>query len=93
MFAHPSQCASALRGWRTLRCSKLLLPAGLCLLLLAGCATAPPAPVSGVHPANHEVGARPASYRPVIRPYQSQRPRDPGGWRENNERVAPQEKP
>ena len=89
MFAHHYLRASASRGRRILRGFG---PAWL-WLLLAGCTAAPPAPVSGAHPANHEASARPAAYRPVIAPYKSQRPRDPGGWRENNERVAPQEKP
>ena len=93
MFAHLCLRASAMRGRRILQQSKQLSPAWFCLLLLAGCTTAPPAPVAGVHPANPDSGARPAAYRPVIGPYARQRPRDPGGWRENNERVAPQEKP
>ena len=90
MFAHHYLRGSALRMRRIL-CD--LGPACLCLLLLGGCAAAPSAPLSGAHPANHETSARPAAYRPVIGPYASQRPRDPGGWRENNERVAPHEKP
>jgi len=93
MFAHRCLRASALRGRRVLHGFKPLSPALLCLLLLAGCTATPSAPVSGAHPANHEAGARPASYRPVIGPYVSQRPRDPGAWRENNERVTPQDKP
>ena len=93
MFAHHSLRASALRRRRVLHSFKRLLPASLCLLLLAGCAAAPPAPVSGAHAANPDSGTRPAAYRPVIGPYASQRPRDPSGWRENNERVTPQEKP
>lgn len=90
MFAHHYLRASTRRVWR-IRWD--FGPAWLCLLLLAGCATVPPAPVSLAHPANHEASARPAAYRPVIGPYASQRPHDPGGWRENNERVAPQGKP
>jgi hypothetical protein len=90
MFAHHHLRASALRMRHIPRGFG---PAWLCFLLLAGCTAAPPAPLSGAHPANHEAGARPAAYRPVVGPYASQRPRDPGGWRENNERVAPQDKP
>ena len=90
MFAYRDLRASALRARRILRGFG---PAWLCLLLLAGCTAAPPAPVSGAHPANQGASARPAAYRPVIGPYASQRPRDPGGWREINEHVAPQEKP
>ena len=89
MFALPYLRASARRVRRIL-CG--LGPAWLCLLLLAGCTAAPPAPVSGAHPANPDASARPAAYRPVVGPYASQRPRDPSDWRQNNERVAPQEK-
>ena len=54
MFAHLGLRASAMRGRRILHGLTRLLPAPLCLLLLAGCAGAPPAPVSGAHPANPE---------------------------------------
>ena len=67
--------------------------ATLCLAaLLAGCTAAPPAPITGAHPANPDAPARPTAYRPVVGPYVSQRPRDPSEWRHSNERVAPQEK-
>ena len=89
MFAHHGLRAPATRR----RVLHGLSPALFCLLLLAGCTAAPPAPVNALHPADPEAGARAASYRPVVGPYTSQRPREPGGWRENNERVAPQEKP
>lgn len=91
MLAHQG-CASATQRRRILRQFKRLSPAWACLLL-AGCVTAPSTPVSGAHPADREAHARPAAYRPVIDPYVSRRPRNPSGWLENNERVAPQEKP
>lgn len=94
MFAHSRRHASA--SFRP-RFARHVYPAGLaglCLAaLLAGCTAAPPAPVTGAHPANPDTHARATAYRPVIGPYASQRPRDPSGWRQNNERVAPQEKP
>jgi hypothetical protein len=62
-------------------------------LLVQGCAATPPAPVSGRNPADPAARAAPVAYRSVIGPYQSQRPSEPGPWREQNERVAPQEKP
>jgi hypothetical protein len=93
MSAHFCLRASALQGWRILPRIKVLSPGCLCLLLLTGCTAAPPLPVGGAHPANYEAGVRPAAYRSVIGPYATQRPRDPGGWRENNQLVAPQEKP
>jgi hypothetical protein len=69
-------------------------PCGLALVaLLSGCAGAPPVPVAGAHPADPQVRVRPAAYQPVIGAYTRQRPRDPGPWREQNERVTPREKP
>jgi len=65
----------------------------LCLaLFLAGCANAP-VPVVAGHPADPESRTRPTAYQPVLGAYASQRPRDPSAWRENNERVAPRDKP
>lgn len=93
MFAHLCLHARASQRHRALRVVRSVSPACVCLLLVAACTNAPPAPVAGAHPASHEAGARPAPYRPVIGPYTSQRPRDPSGWRENNDAIAPQEKP
>jgi hypothetical protein len=62
-------------------------------LLTQGCAATPPGPVAGRNPADPAAPAAPVAYRSVVGPYQSQRPSDPGPWREQNERVAPQEKP
>ena len=63
------------------------------LLLLAGCAAAPPAPVAARDPSNPGASSAPVAYRGVVGQYQSRRPTDPTPWREQNERVAPQEKP
>ena len=93
MFAHLDLHASALQGYRRLRAFASASAAGLCLLLLAACTTAPTAPVAGAHPASQEARTRTVRYQSVIGPYTSQRPRDPGGWRDNNATVAPQEKP
>lgn len=93
MFAHPRRHASAPTGRRPAHHLHPAALAGLCLAgFLAGCTTAPPAPVAGAHPANPDAHARAMAYRPVIDPYASQRPRDPSEWRQSNERVAPQEK-
>jgi hypothetical protein len=70
---------------------RFLATLALCLALLAGCSSAPPP--AGPHPADPQARSRPAAYRPVIGPYTSERPLEPSGWRENNERVAPKEKP
>jgi hypothetical protein len=62
-------------------------------LLVQGCAATPPAPVAGRNPADPAARVAPVAYRSTVGPYQSQRPREPGPWREQNERVAPQQKP
>jgi hypothetical protein len=79
---------SSLSGGTAWRVGLLLAP-----LLVQGCAATPPAPVAGRNPADPGAVAAPVTYRSVVGPYQSQRPSDPGPWREQNERVAPQEKP
>jgi hypothetical protein len=94
MLAHSRRYASAPLRRRTAYHRYPAALAGLCVAaLLAGCTVAPPAPIASAHPANPDTDARPTAYRPVIGPYASQRPHDPSGWRQNNERVAPQEKP
>jgi hypothetical protein len=81
------------------RIAHSLIPScvGVCAIALAalvsGCAGAPPAPVAGAHPADPAARVRPAAYHSVTGGYTRQRPRDPSDWRQNNERVAPQEKP
>ena len=62
------------------------------VLIAAGCTSAPPAPVAGRDPSSPGTASAPVAYRGVVGPYQSQRPTDPAPWREQNERVAPQEK-
>jgi len=62
-------------------------------LLLAGCASAPPAPLARADPADSAAPAPRATYRTVVGPCASQRPRDPSAWREQNERIAPEAKP
>jgi hypothetical protein len=77
----------------SIRSSVALYGAVLLAVLVSGCAGAPPAPVAGAHPADPAAPARSAAYQPVTGSYVRQRPRDPAPWRENNERVTPQEKP
>ena len=78
---------------RSIQPPRALCGALLVTVLISGCSSAPPAPVAGAHPADPAARTRPAAYQPVIGAYARQRPGDPSGWRENNERVAPQEKP
>ena len=65
----------------------------LLLAAVAGCTAAPPAPLAGPDASDPRAPSRPAAYRPVVGPYASGRPADPAEWREQNERVAPREKP
>lgn len=96
MFARSLARSPAIAGRRfasqpgacTLRVTLLLLT-----VLLAGCASAPPAPLAGPDPADPRTPAPRAAYRTVVGPYASQRPRDPAEWREQNERMAPAVKP
>ena len=86
----PGRHASALPRRLAPLFIRVSLLAGLCALL-AGCTA--PARVAGPHPADPDSPVRPVTYRNVIGPYAKQRPGDPSEWRQNNERVAPQEKP
>jgi hypothetical protein len=93
MFAHPNAGSPRKLARGSVRQSvRAALPFAL-LLLAAGCAAAPPAPVDARDPSNPGASSAPVSYRGVVGPYQRQRPTDPAPWREQNERVAPQEKP
>ena len=72
--------------WRA--CAVVLAGA---LTAVAGCA-APRLPVAGPDPADPSVRVRPLEYRSTLGPYRSQRPVEPGDWREINDRIAPQPK-
>jgi hypothetical protein len=75
-------------GFPTLRVALLLVAS-----LMGGCSAVPPAPLAGPNPADPGTRAPSAAYLTVVGPYASQRPRDPSGWREQNERIAPEAKP
>ena len=96
MFAHTLARSPAIAGRRlafqsrfsTLRVSLLLAAS-----LLAGCGALPPAPLAGSNPSDPNAAAPGAGYRTIVGPYVSQRPGEPAGWREQNERIAPEVKP
>jgi hypothetical protein len=72
---------------------KALLPLA-CAGFLAACSAAPPpTPLAGADPADPSVRVPAASYRSPIGPYASQRPVEPKPWIEQNQTIAPQEKP
>jgi hypothetical protein len=97
MFAHigmqpaargPRGTASILR--------RLGPPWAACVLALvtAACsASLPSAPLGAVHPADAQAPAPRAAYRPVIGTYRAARPVDPKPWAEQNQNVAPAERP
>ena len=62
-------------------------------LLVASCSWTPPAPSAGPDPADANVQVDPVTDVSVRGAYQSFYPVAPRGWREQNERVAPQPRP
>jgi hypothetical protein len=74
-------------GFSTFRVSLLLAAS-----LVAGCSAAPPASLAG-DPSDPNAAAPRVGYRTVVGPYASQRPGEPSGWREQNDRIAPEVKP
>lgn len=64
----------------------------LSLLSVAGCA-APGRQFAGPDPADPSAPVAAVGYRSTLGSYRSQRPVEPGDWREINERVTPQPKP
>jgi hypothetical protein len=73
------------------------LPRTLAVVMLAGlspaCVGAPPRPLFGQDPSDPSAQAPHAGYRSTIGSYVRQRPVEPGPWREQNERVAPERRP
>ena len=67
------------------------LGAVLLCLLTSACFSTPERPVAGPDPSDPNART-PATYRPVLGGYVSQRPVEPAPWREQNDRVAPAEK-
>lgn len=65
----------------------------LAALLLAGCAATPREIVSGPDPSDPGTPVPPVTHLSTIGPYESLRPTTPTAWRQQNERVAPQQKP
>lgn len=66
---------------------------GLAVLMLAGllpaCVGTLAKPLAGPDPADPGIRTPRVGYRSTVAPYVSQRPVEPGPWREQNERVAP----
>ncbi len=60
------------------------------MLLLSACNTLPH-PFAGADPSDPTVAVVTVRHRPALEGYVSQRPVEPGSWREQNERVAPKQ--
>jgi hypothetical protein len=62
-------------------------------LTTLGCSAPPASPVVGRDPSNPSSRTPAVGYRSTTAPYSSQRPVEPGPWREQNERAMPPAKP
>jgi hypothetical protein len=65
----------------------------LAALLLAGCAATPREIAGGPDPSDPGIPVPAVTHLSTIGAYESLRPMAPTGWRQQNERVAPQQKP
>ena len=69
-----------------------------CLLLIVialaihGCAVAPSRPLVGPDVADPKVRVSATIYRSALGDFRDARPSEPAGWRERNDRAAPQPK-
>jgi hypothetical protein len=61
------------------------------LLLLVGACKPYSYPIAGADPANPSVPVPPVRYQSALGSYVSQRPVGPSNWREQNQRVTPQQ--
>ena len=77
----------------TIRRSFYALAAFLLTALSQGCTTVPPTPLAGHNPVEAQTPVPATRYRSTIGPYVRQRPAEPAPWREQNDRVAPVQKP
>jgi len=95
MFAHIQANSAAIGRRSTSLFGKRAAPA-ICVLaaslLVAACAPTPHLPFGGPDPSNPRTPVPAASYRATLGSYASQRPVEPGPWREQNDRVAPSRK-
>ena len=86
--------AVRLRGTSPFREAFRALLLFTCAVVVSACSAAPPPPpLAGADPADPASRVPAASYRSAIGPYASQRPVEPKPWIEQNQTIAPQEKP
>jgi hypothetical protein len=86
-----AHAASAIRTGAFARTFVATVLSGL-ILGISGCAPTPPFPIAANDPSNPAARVPPTAYRSTIQPYTSLRPAEPLSWREQNERLMPQQK-
>lgn len=94
MRTHPvmraaRRCGWGLNIWRR----SALLPLGLAVAILQGCASPAPVALADADPSDAAARVPAAVYRPVVGDYRSRRPVEPAPWRERNDSVSPAPKP
>lgn len=72
---------------------RFALTAAAVSLLIAGCTQTAVAPLAAKDPADPGARVPRVGYRGKLGSYTSQRPVEPSPWRQQNERVAPANKP
>lgn len=77
------------RHGRSLRRGAAALAAVALAAGLSACVATPSALLGGVDPSDPSSPVPTTGYRSTLGSYVSQRPVEPGSWREQNERVAP----
>lgn len=91
MIAHHARAlASTLAGRVSKNSARLASAVAAITLLVTACATAPPFH-QNIGSADPRSPAPGVSYNSAVRGYVSQRPVEPGSWREQNERVTPRQ--
>ena len=85
-------CSTAVIQRSIVRRYSLSAAVAAIVLLLQGCAAAPPQTFAAAQPSDPEIRVLAAAYRPVLSGYSRQRPVEPLPWLEQNRRVTPGQK-
>jgi len=96
MFAHISTRSTGLdRGKPASTPGWLVALAAVAIVLMTqACSSrAPPSPFTGPDPSDPQAAVPPVTYRSTVGGYVSRRPVEPRTWSEQNQTVAPAEKP
>jgi hypothetical protein len=94
MFSRIATCSAASGPRKAAQLNRRIgAVTAVALCWLTACSQAPPSPFAGRDPSNPQAAVPPVAYRSTVAPYVSRRPVEPRPWGEQNERVAPAEKP